>query len=194
MNTTSIEDKAIATRVREVFGGTAEVHRYWDEGNEFHVDILHSANSPWPGVTSYSTLGLSNWPLFQDDKEFKVRLELVGACTSNAPTLGNVLATCAFYIIKERWFCAPGVIFRDMLTINDVPCTTPHLLFVPPFLWDEKLNTTFQLANRLVTWLLAVPITEAEAVFGATEGSDKLENLLQEKDVAIFDLQRKSVA
>lgn len=81
-----------------------------------------------------------------------------------------------------------------MLTINDIPCTAPHLLFVPPFLWDEKLNTTLQLANRLVTWLLAVPITEAEAVFGATEGSDKLENLLQEKDVAIFDLQRKSVA
>jgi hypothetical protein len=73
--------------------------------------------------------------------------------------------------------------------------TLRHVLFVPPSSWDgsTKLNKTIKLGEKKLTWLLVVPISEKEYRFVEKEGSDKLENLFEEKQIDIFDLNRPSV-
>jgi len=70
--------------------------------------------------------------------------------------------------------------------------TMKHALFVPPFLWEEALET-LELPERTVAWLLAVPISEAEYQFAEREGSEKLEDLFVKHQIDIFNLERESV-
>ncbi|MMZ71657.1 Antitoxin YqcF [compost metagenome] len=67
-----------------------------------------------------------------------------------------------------------------------------HMLFVPPFLWEEQLQT-IDFQDKKVAWLLAVPISENEYLFAQEYGSNKLEDLFEQKQIDIFDIERKSV-
>jgi hypothetical protein len=66
-----------------------------------------------------------------------------------------------------------------------------HVLFVEPFLWDKKFKVQ-ELPDKTVAWLLMVPISEAEMQYARQNGSDALGDILEEKEVDIFDLKRAS--
>jgi hypothetical protein len=63
-----------------------------------------------------------------------------------------------------------------------------HLLFVPPFLWEEKLEP-LQLESKIVNWLLAIPISELQ--YKNKNGFDSLQNLFEKNEIDIFNLDRK---
>jgi hypothetical protein len=67
----------------------------------------------------------------------------------------------------------------------DCSPTMRHFLFVPPFLWEDHLNT-LDLDGRKVAWLLAVPISEDERAFAEANGSEKLEELFADRQIGIF--------
>lgn len=192
MSDVSQENRIIARTLASAFGGEVKVFRYRDEGGKSRVDIVSSKGSPVPGVTSFATVGLSDTPLYQDSVEFPVRLEMVGACADRYEAFPNALGTSAFNIINSGWFCCPGVIFPDVISEYKLSSTMRHFMFVPPFLWDEKLQT-MELDSKTVTWLLAVPISENEMQFSEANGPAKLESLFEECQIDIFDLDRPSV-
>jgi hypothetical protein len=142
-------------------------------------------------VSSYATIGTSDAPLFFRGKEYQVRAELVGACSSSFIEFPNVLATAAFNIIKSRWFCAPGVVFPDVFAMYRPESSMAHVLFVSPFLWEDGLQTV-SLPDRKVAWLLAVPISEAERAFAVEHGPKRLEELFEQRQIDIFDPDRPS--
>jgi hypothetical protein len=121
-----------------------------------------------------------------------VRTELVGACSSNAAVFGECLSTAAFCIIKSGWFVAPGVIFPDVVAQHKASRTMKHLLFVPPFLWEGKLETLTLEDGSEVDWLLAVPISDAEMAFAEKKGVPALEEIFEARQIDIFDLERAS--
>lgn len=192
MITTVEEKKIIARTLVGAFGGTPHVVKFWDDSKKNAVDILISLDSPQVGFTSYGTVSLSDAPLYQDGIEYSARLEILGICDSASINFPNILATAAFCIISSKWFCFPGAIFPDILSMYDASSTMRHLLFVPPFLWEEKIKT-LSLKAKTVTWLLAVPISDAECNFANLNGVAALENKFSEVQIDIFDLNRTSI-
>jgi hypothetical protein len=102
------------------------------------------------------------------------------------------MATLAFCVINSGWFCAPGVIFPDVVSMYKHSDTMSDIYFAYPFLWEERLRSTM-IGDRKVAWLLAIPVSKAETEFAQSHGPDKLEDLFVEKGIDIYDLNRASV-
>ncbi len=189
------DQKEIYKTLVETFGGDPRVILHGDEKEKSFVNIFKSIDKPQVGVTSYGTLGLSDYPLIKDGKEFDTRVELVGACGSNFKDFENILATAAFSVINSKWFCCPGAVFPDVVSMYKASKTLRHVFFAPPSSWEgsAKLNKTIQLETMKLTWLLVVPISEKEYRLVENEGAKKLENLFEEKRIDIFNLNRPSV-
>jgi len=156
------------------------------------VDLLICDDAPERGLTSYSTVTLADSPLIQRGKEFPARIEVAGACTSEVKGFGNAIATVAFFMIKDKWFCGPGVVFETMLSMYKLSATMQHLYFTAPSQWPA-LNTTLELATKKVTWLWAIPISQAESRFIAEQGEERFEELLEESGADVFDIYRPSI-
>ncbi len=192
MTSISKENKQIGKKIATTFGGKPSVNRYWDNMEKSFVDLVACINRPSEGVVSYGTVGLSNYPIIQDGKEFHVRLELVGACASAFDMYPKILTTAAFYIINEKWFCCPNAILQNAIDMYDNSLQMKHLLFVSPFLWEDPLATT-EFDTKSVAWLLAVPISEKERLYAVEHGADDLEDLFEKKQIDIFNLSRSSI-
>ncbi len=175
-----------------MFGGTPRVIAYWDEPDEHSVDILICSDAPAQGFTSFSTVTLSDSPLIQGGKEFPARIEIAGASASDVKAFGNAIAAAAFFVSKDKWFPRPGVVFETILSMFDISVTMEHLYFTAPSQWPG-LNTTLELATKKVTWLWAIPISEAESRFIAKQGDGRFEDLLEQSGADVFDVHRASI-
>lgn len=186
-------DRAIARKVASVFGGVCRVTRHADESEESVVDILSCQDVPSISLISYSTIGLSKSPLYKGEKIVDIHLELAGVSYKKTPYFENALSTAAFCIINSKWFCCPGMIFPNVISMYEPSITMKHFMFAPPTVWEGALNTTIPFGDRNVTWLLAIPISDDEYKFAEKEGTDALENKLEGCEADIADLQRASV-
>src|SRR6266540_4964655 len=105
----SPQNKQLARHALAAFGGTPKVVAYHHDTMPLSIDILSCENRPCNGVTSYSTLGLSDHHMVDTEgKDFPVRIELLGACASAADQFPNVLASAAFHVIRNKQYYGPG--------------------------------------------------------------------------------------
>lgn len=167
------------------------VFRFHDDQSRSQIHVITAVDRPQPGVNTYGTVGLSDYPLMRNGEEFPARVEFVGACGSAFPGLDNVISTLAFCVINSGWFCAPGVIFPGAVAMHEASTTLSDIFFSHPFLWDEALGSK-EIAGRTVAWLLAVPISKAETEFAIEHGPAALENLFVERQIDVYNLNRKS--
>jgi hypothetical protein len=188
----SVENKSVAKYALKAFGGTPRVQAYHHDTEALSIDILRCDDRPVAGITSYSTIGLSDNQIFKDDREFPTRLELAGACATTDISFANILASVVFCIMRTRGFYAPGSVLQGYVREYYPSTTVPHLYLTAPFLWEDTLHT-LELATRRVSWLLVVPISEAENDYLKECGEDKLEDLFEENQIDIFNLTRPSV-
>jgi hypothetical protein len=189
----SIQQKEVATHTAMAFlVDRPPIFHFWDDDHRNDVYVMEAMDTPQQGLTTYATIGLSDHPLMFQNKEFGTRVEIVGVCGSKFPDFGNVLATLAFCVINSKWFCAPGIIFPDVMTMYGQSSTLSDIYFAHPFLWEDRLRST-RLGDRNVAWLLAVPISKEESAFAQEFGPKKLEELFSEKDIDIYNLNRASV-
>ncbi len=169
-----------------------EVHAYWDDDHVNKIAIVKCKDSPQPGLSSYATIGVSDHPLYKGESEYQVRVELVGACESDCDQFANMLATAGACIINSRWFCAPGMIYPDIVSMYNASATMKHVMFVPPFLWSESLKT-LELEEKTVTFLMMIPISEDEYRFAEAKGVNALEAALELKRIDFLDIHRASI-
>jgi hypothetical protein len=168
------------------------IFQFWDDDHRSNIRVLEAADCPQQGVTSYATVGLSEHALIRNGTEFPTRVEFLGACGSAFPNFNNVVATAAFCIINSNWFCAPGVIFPDIVRIHGISITMSDIYFANPFLWNGAFGSE-TIDGRTTAWLLAVPISKAEAAYAGEHGPQKLEELFSQRDIDIYNLNRTSV-
>lgn len=183
----SDSNRSLAKTLAKVFGGKPTVARYWDEHGRYYVDVMTCEDSLQENVISYGTLGLSDHPI----REEKLRVEFVAAFGVKFEEGANVLATAAFCLIRSKWQAQPGAIFPDVVGMYRKGSDMKHLLLCSPFLWDELV--TQELSDKTVAWLLLVPISENELRFVEANGSSALEDLFVEKQIDVYDLDRRSV-
>lgn len=192
MSNITNENKIIAKTAASIFGGQPKVEEYWDENENSSVDLLTCKGAPQKSRNSYSTIGLSDFPLMSDENDLGIGIELLGACESSCDEFSNIMTTASFYIINSQWLCTPGTIFPNIVSMYGCSSTMQHLLFVPPSLWSEEFKT-IEFETKTVAWLMVIPISEADYSFADMEGSDKLEDLFVEKKIDIFNIERPSV-
>jgi len=189
----SEENKRIARRVADAFGGKAEVVEYLHDTLPLVTHLLYSKDRPHKGVTSYSTLGLSDYPMLDDDKsEYPTRLEIVGVSSNKVRHYPNIIAGAAFCIMRTKRLCYPGAVMRDYVKEYYPKTKLPHLYFTSPFLREDSLKTV-RLKTKEVSWLLVLPIAESECRYLLRESDEALEDRFEEEEIDIYDLSRKPV-
>lgn len=189
----SAENKRIARHVAAVFGGTARVGGYANESETLTVGILSCRDRPTEGVTSYSTIKLSDHSMPWGASEFPVRLELAGGCVNSATSFPNLMASAAFRIMQSDAVYHPGAVIPDLVRQAGVSSTLPHLYLTAPFLWADALDA-LDLGTEKVTWLLAMPISQLEYAYLRSHGEHAFEKSLEEHEANVFDPDRASVA
>lgn len=188
----SIENRKIANIVLDVFGGKPTVCTYADENNLSKIDILSCEDRPYKAVTSYSTIGLSDFSIGLEVGCTPLGIEIVGASGSEFEKFSNIISTCAFNVINSHFKCYPDAIFQGVVDMYYPSFSMKHILFVPPFGWDKEFET-LDFPTKKVAWLLAVPISEIEIRFADEKGVDILKSLFNEKQIDIYNLNRRSV-
>jgi hypothetical protein len=172
------------------FGGQPEVRRHHDQDESNAIDILTCIDRPGPDLSTYSTLGLHLVSNFLDGVD--IRIEIAGVAESAASDFPNLVGTAAFYVMKDRWLGAPGVIFPGLLREYGLSTTLEHLVFVTPFPWSELESV--ELGEGITAhWLLAVPISESERSFLLDRGFDAFEDRMEAQDVEYWRLNRASM-
>jgi hypothetical protein len=189
----STENKELAKYITVIVGINRKVQRYWDDTNEKFVDIFNCDDPVNSKVKFYGTLGLSDYlnVIEMKDGNKNIPIELLMASYNKYDKIPNILSTCAFYILKNKWTCQLGSIFMRMVDFY-YKKEMQHIMFVSPFLWEDKLEP-LKLKTKTVNWLLAVPISESELQYKNKNGFNDLQNLFEEKEIDIFDINRKSI-
>jgi antitoxin YqcF len=184
--------RAVAKTAASAFGARdPQVHAYYDEDESHRVDVMECSDCPTAGFTTYSTLTLHETPNLLDERD--VRVELAGVAATSQTAFSNLIATAAFYVMKQGWLAAPGVVFPNLLNEYDFSPSLDHVLWVQPFPWEE-LGCVDVGAARTVSWLLAIPISAAEHRLLLEKGYDSLEARFAEHELEYFDLSRPSIA
>ncbi len=190
MNDIRPEHKKWARHLREnVPGSDVRVTRHDDEGQSHHIDIFTSTNEK--GVVA-ATIGLMDHDQSQNPRA-QVFSEVLIDVRGCHKYIGNVTATIAFCVMKDGRKVAPGVVFEEVVEMYDPAASMKHVLFVPPFQWEDGM-TRVDLGAKTIHPLLAVPITETEMQFVRGNGADALETLWAESECDVLDWGRETVA
>ena len=182
----------IARYAAAAFGGTPHVVDYANKSEKLTVGILYCRDRPVEGVTSYSTIKLSDHPMKWGDGEFPTRLELAGLCMNTAEFFPNVLASAAFSIMQSDAVYHPGTVMPNLVHQYYASSKLPHLYFTAPFLWERELKT-LDCGTKKVSWLMAIPISEAEYAYLKEHGDHALERLLEKQQTDFSNPDRASV-
>ncbi|MBR4355713.1 MAG: suppressor of fused domain protein [Elusimicrobiaceae bacterium] len=184
--------KRICRDVVDVFQGKKPaVHRYWDDKNVKHIDILSCEDSPTQGIVSYATLGLSQIDFGWTSQQKSLRTELIGTCCSETTYFPQILSAAAFEIMNSG-AGVPGAVLRNIISLYVPETTTPHLFLTMPSMWQKEL-LPISFDDIMVDFLMVVPISDTEWRFLNQQGEEALESLLEEKQVHIHDFFRKPI-
>jgi hypothetical protein len=189
--TASNQNKLIAKTALQSLGGNPQVNKYWDDNKNQSIDILSTLDRPYDGVSSYSTIGLSDWHIGYSVEEKQLRTEILGASATEFDSYPNILATCAFFVINSKFSLSHGHVFENIVNLYYPESEMKHILFNSPFLWDGLHNLDFP--DKVVTWLMAVPISEKKYLLKQEKGLEALESLFEQEDIDVFDIYRNSV-
>jgi hypothetical protein len=173
--------KEWAKLMRSFVGGICSVNSYWDEQQQHKIDIFTSSNEE--GVIA-ATIGLMD--------ATGIPTEVIMDRRGHEPCIANILATIAFYIVKDDWKIGPGIIFEEMVRMYIPETKLPHVMFVAP--WQLAELPRVALSDRVIFPLVAVPVSDSESHFARTQGWEKLESLWQQKSIDVSDWMRESVA
>ena len=166
------------------------VVEYWDRDEKNRIAMCLVPDYPIPGVTTYATIGVSR-------VEVRPRLgvEFIAASASASPEFEDVIGTAAFFVTKDEWRPAPGCVFEDVARVGWPQTTLPHVLFEPPWLYQEQEPSleNLELDERTVTWLMPLPISDEELGVAQVQGVQHLRSLFEAAQIDLFDAARPSV-
>lgn len=182
--------KEIAAFAASAFGGPFLVHDYYHDTEPLTVDILRCVDRPRSGVTSYSTIGLSDLPIPWGNEEFPTRIELAGVCDTSAEAYPNILASAAFHMMRSGDVYHPGAVIEGYVELYLRGTGLPYLYFTSPFTWKDL--RTFDAGSAKITWLQAMPISQAELDYLKTHGDIALEDVFNKSRIDASDIRRPS--
>lgn len=211
--------KLILNILHAELGGTPHIQKLDSEqesitkglwSKHLFFDMLTLNNAPHDGITTCSTIGLSEYEL-RDDKNRKppIRIELLSVLRDDTDFLKltedaadkelfyeKQLFYTACYLINKNDYIAYGDTWINFFTntyqVMYDHSDMEHVFFMPPTLLSNKLKPV-TIDNQQINWLLCVPISEAELQYCIKNSPDALNDLLITNQIDVSDLFRKSV-
>ena len=169
-----------------------KVISFADETNKFKVDIYIGENRPDIGFSTYSTIGLSNYTIgLVDEHEHEIRVEFIGMCVNDFVEFPNIIASCAFNIIKDSYSCRPGMVVPNIIRDYDDKLEMKHIYYTYPTYWENLQGQVID--DHIVNWLFTVPISDNELEYLEKYGIESFEELLETNNTEVFDIYTKSV-
>ncbi|MFI5427513.1 hypothetical protein [Aeromicrobium sp. UC242_57] len=115
------------------------------------IGMVEVADCPQAGITSWASVAASFFPTgYRTPDGRPLGVELVAGIDSRWTFMGDAVAACAFEIGEPNQV-GPGTVYRGAISSQHPDATTPHLMSVPPFLWNPF--GSFSDADIHVTWL-----------------------------------------
>lgn len=156
------------------------------------MDIYIGENRPDIGLSTYSTIGLSEYPIAIADKQGReIRVEFIGMCGSDFTEFPNILASCAFNIIKDHYSCAPGMVNLNVIDEYYSGLEMRHIYYTIPSYWDNLQGHL--IGDHIVNWLFAIPISDNELNYLNENGIEAFEELLENSNTEVYDIYRRSI-
>jgi len=178
--------KAWVSHLQDSTAGQWSVTNYHDDTKGHSILIFNSTDTEG---TLLSTVGLMDVNISAiADKE--LRTEILLDHRGRAQHDANVLATIAFYVLKNKWRPSPGVVFEEMVTFYLPETTLPHVLFIPPYQWTDSRMTKATVGEFLIHPLLAVPISESERRIVSSYGYERLQTVWEDSQTDVLDWNR----
>lgn len=177
-----------ARYLRDVVPGDVSVTAFYDDDGANKIDMFSSCSD---GGVVGATLGLASIAP-QERGEDEIPTEILIDSRKGEGIELNVLATAAFYVIKDGWKLAPGVVFENLVSMYVGDLNVKHLFFVAPFQWDDKMSKV-SIDGDTTYPLLAVHITVSERDHVLEFGPDSLEQLWEDQQFDVLDFRRESV-
>lgn len=190
----SEENKKLSNYITNIVGINKMIDRHYDKEKKNLIDIFTCDDPLYPRIKICGTIGVSDHPnkIEMNDNSFKdIPIELLICGYTESKMLSNILSTAGFYITNNGWECQPGSVFMRIIEIYFETSEMKHIMFISPFLWEDKLKP-LKLETKTVHWLLCIPISDKELEYKIENGASALEDMFQEKDIDIFDINRKS--
>ena len=185
MGNPSEYEKEFFKNLYPILGIEPKVIGYGDETNSTEINILSCIDPIDKNVTFYGTIALNEQA---QHNEFEI---LMASYTKNKH-IPNILSSCAFFIIKNKWKVKWGNIFETLVQEYYPKSLMKHLYFTKPYIWEDKLEK-FIIKNRIIKFLLAIPISENELKYINEKGYKEFETVLENNNVDIFNINRKSI-
>lgn len=185
-------NRLVARTISEWIGGVPKAGRYYDDNNDSFIDIFEGKNKPFDGVSTFSTIGLSEYSIGLTDGNKDIRVEFIGAAGNDFEYFPNIVSTCAFMVINDGYSCSPGTVYPNVLEYYYDGTDMKHIYFTTPSAWDG-LPEEVQDKDSETVWLMMIPISDKELEFLKENGSDALESKFEEKDIDMFNLARESI-
>ncbi|MGK2876763.1 MAG: suppressor of fused domain protein [Nocardioides sp.] len=181
---------AISRAFQERIGGESTVRAYYDDSRDNAVAVVEAVGTPHSELTTYATASLHVCPNDLDGTDIRAELLLVGV--RGQELVGNLLATAGFYVVKNRWFLAPGVVFPGLVTEYFPHANVKHLLWVEPFDFAGLASIRVDGFAPPVSALQGLPVTDEEWQLLRTKGLRALERTLTAFEPRHYDFERVS--
>lgn len=168
-----------------------------DSEDRWSIGLAKFLHTLMTGLATQATIGLSEFDLrFANGKPFPGGIELLALTNTTTMHFEKALAALSFHAIKTGRVCAPGEVFRDVLSAAIPGVTVPHLFATDPFAWQDGPSAieSFEAGSRKVYWVMVVPISDGELALLRDGGEEALTDRLEEHRVDVADLWRSSVA
>ncbi|WP_163542094.1 suppressor of fused domain protein [Occultella kanbiaonis] len=155
------------------------------------IGMVEVPDCPQTGVTAWATVAASFFPSGYRTRDGRpIGVEFVAGLDSRWTLLGDAVAACAFQI-GEPNEVRPGTVYRSAIGNCYPQASTPHLMSVPPFLWNSF--ESYSDADVHVTWLQLVPVTQEEAAHCLAHGFDALGDVFAREQPDLYSIERQSV-
>jgi hypothetical protein len=190
-NEISADNKAIARYLVEKFGSPDIIQGTSDEAGKSFIDIFEKSD-PKTGEITFCSLGLSDQPVrnLKDGRHLGVEILAVG--TSEYEHHDSILSTCCYNLLNSGIAIEPRTVHKNVVQMYYPNLEMKHIYFAPPFLWEGILEN-LEFETKVVTYLLTIPISDEELAYLDKYGAEKFEDLLEERNIVVSDLGRKSV-
>lgn len=135
---------------------------------------------------------MSEYPIEIVDRQGReIRVEFIGMCTSEFTSFPNILASCAFNIIKDHYSYTPGMVNMNVIDDYYKNLEMRHIYYTIPSYWEDLQGHLID--GHIVNWLFAIPISDNELDYLNENGVDAFEDLLESNDTEVYDLYRRSI-
>lgn len=85
----------------------------------------------------------------------EIRVEYIGMCNSDFYEFSNIVASCAFNIIKDNCTCKPGMVAVDAIADYCDELEMKHIYYTVPIFWENLQGIEDD--NKIINWLYMVP-------------------------------------